>query len=274
MTERSLCALNWAGGKSIVASHGTGNWIASLLPNDKQVAYIEPFAGMLGVLLQRPKTTIEIVNDLNSRVVNWWRCLRDDTAELLRLVLMTPNSREEFEYAVGHLDDPDLSPVARAACFTTVVSRGLRSSDTINRSGWRRHLQVKGTGSRKVTTLVDRLSLVADRVCDVQIENTDACRLLERIVDNPDTVIYCDPPYPTADQRLYDREVDYEALTTVLLGQAGRVAISGYTDEWDHLGWIRHEHVTKSSMPGVAETPHRVEVLWTNYDPVSPQKLF
>ena len=41
-------------------------------------------------------------------------------------------------------------------------------------------------------------------------------------------------------------QVDVDCLTDLLWAQAGRVAISGVGDNWDHLGaqWQRHERVT------------------------------
>ena len=42
-----------------VVIQGTGRWITSLLPQRAGVLYCEPFAGMLGVLLQRPPSKSE-----------------------------------------------------------------------------------------------------------------------------------------------------------------------------------------------------------------------
>ena len=273
----ALHALAWVGGKSAHANQGTGPWVASLLPDDTRVTYIEPFAGMLGVLLQRPKANTELVNDTNDRLVNWWRCLRDRPDELLRLVRHTPHARDEFEHAVDHLDDPALSPVVRAAHFTTVIRQSIRSSDRVERSSWRRHLRVGacGTPVRNAATLSDQLAAVAERICDVQVENIDAVALLERVADLERVVVYCDPPYPTANQTLYEKSVDFAALADVLKAQTGRVAVSGYGKEWDHLGWRRHTHETVRHTPGVAEMSPRTEVLWTNYDPARQgQRLF
>ena len=73
-----LRALGWVGGKSPFGAHKTGQWIASLLPPvGTTYTYIEPFAGMLGVMLQRPKHRREIANDLDGDLVNWWRAVRD-----------------------------------------------------------------------------------------------------------------------------------------------------------------------------------------------------
>lgn len=51
-----------------------------------------------------------------------------------------------------------------------------------------------------------------------------------------------------------------------LRGAKARVAVSGYGDEWDRLGWFRHERrsVVRVAVHG-ASAPRRTEVLWTNY---------
>ena len=51
-------ALPWVGNKSV---RGLGEWIVSLLPPayGEPQAYVEPFAGMLGVLLARLWTNYE-----------------------------------------------------------------------------------------------------------------------------------------------------------------------------------------------------------------------
>lgn len=271
----ALNALAWVGGKSVSATQGTGRWIAGLLPDDTSATYVEPFAGMLGVLLQRPKATVELVNDTNGRIVNWWRCLRDQPDELLRLVAFTPNSRDEFEHAADHLDDLALPAVVRAAHFTTVVRQSVRSSDKASKSSWRRKLDCN-TGYQHICSLVDRLALVAERICDVQIENVDAVELLSRIAGNR-VVVYCDPPYRTVRHQLYEvTTVNVDAMTEVLKAQSGHVAISGYGAEWDHLGWSKHTYRTVCSIPSdpSAKPAERTEVLWTNYEPTGQSALF
>ena len=46
----------------------------------------------------------------------------------------------------------------------------------------------------------------------------------------------------------------------------GKVAISGYGDEWNKLGWYRYEKADSFSDIKTAVHSKRVEVLWTNYD--------
>ena len=73
MADR-LMAMQWWGGKAATRPGGSNRWIRSRLP--VRSAYVEPFAGMLGVLLARPRVSVEVVNDLDGRVVNWWTQVR------------------------------------------------------------------------------------------------------------------------------------------------------------------------------------------------------
>jgi DNA adenine methylase len=60
--------------------------------------YIEPFGGAANVLLRKRKSEVEVYNDLDSRIVNFFRVLRDEAkfAEFQRMCSLTPYAREEF----------------------------------------------------------------------------------------------------------------------------------------------------------------------------------
>ena len=106
----------------------------------------------------------------------------------------------------------------------------------------------------------------------VQIECANAVSLLDRIADMPYAVIYCDPPYQTANTSPYRYgDIDKDELTAALLAQKGFVAISGYGDEWAHLGWrCETKSALRRQINGRGEK--RIEKLWLNHDP--PQRLF
>ena len=72
-----LYGLRYYGGKSekFRNGNGAGPWIAKMLPYRRM--YVEPFAGMLGVLLQREKSRIELVNDRDGMISAFWECIRD-----------------------------------------------------------------------------------------------------------------------------------------------------------------------------------------------------
>ncbi len=50
--------------------------IISQMPKYK--AYLEPFMGSLAVFLNKPRVTLETINDIDARLVNLFRVMRDD----------------------------------------------------------------------------------------------------------------------------------------------------------------------------------------------------
>ena len=85
-----LVGPRYTGGK---ARYKLNRWIQSRLPMRTSGLYCEPFAGMLGILLNRPKSKIEIVNDLNGDIVSFWRAVRDYPEELERMCVGSVHSR-------------------------------------------------------------------------------------------------------------------------------------------------------------------------------------
>lgn len=252
-----------------------GKWIISLLPWERESVYCEPFAGMLGVLLGRQPVASEIINDLDSNLTNWWRCVRDEQDELARLIALTPWSREVLQEMGEIVNNPpaDISPVRRALALHVVLEQGLFKRMVGNVS-WR--LKVDPSGCLSVRNWTgDEIAPLAARLKYVQIENRDALKVIERVGEHPKSVIYCDPPYPTAHTLQYKhREIDVKRMAAVLKECKGRVAISGYRDEWDCLGWERYE---KSSYAQIitghkVSKSERVEVLWLNYTPPVEQR--
>ena len=272
MTEQRLSALRYYGGKSVNSPRGVGAWVNSLLPDNPDQLYCEPFAGMLGVLLQRPMMRCEIVNDQNHDVVNWWRCVRDEYEAFARLLEATPYSRAELEAAgIWLREHPGLPAVneppdlRRALAWHTKVAQSMTAADGRKpRPGtWFAYYRCRAPFWNH-----ERLAPLAKRLRHVQLENRDACDILERMSPFDDAVLYCDPPYRTTDTRHYQEStVDWHRLTDLLQAQTGRVAVSGYTNEWDHLGWQRFDYETFSTLSPV--NSKRLEHLWTNYEPVS-----
>ena len=130
-----LSAIPYYGGKSANA-RGTCQWINTLLPNERDYLYHEPFFGMGGVLLSRQPAKFEIVNDLNDRLINWWRIVRDNPLELGYLIERTPRSRKEYEWSLENLDNLNLSPLRRALAFFVVLSQGLLHADGNSTGKW------------------------------------------------------------------------------------------------------------------------------------------
>ncbi len=227
-------------------------------------------------MLNREPAPVETYNDLDGEVVNFFRVLRDQKEELVYAIGMTPFSREEFVEAIRtNGDGAGLSSVEQARRFfirARQVRTGLAQTASVGR--WANCLQTSRAGMAGAVSRwlgsVEGLEWIASRLLRVQIEHDLAINVIRRY-DSPETLFYCDPPYPhdsRGDSKAYQYEMTdlehiqlHEALSSV----QGKVAISGYHGAlMDSLykEWNVYEEGSKKIHSVKTE---RVEVLWTNY---------
>ena len=268
--------MNWTGGKGI-HSVPQGPWVNSLLPAETNTCYCEPYAGMAGILLQRQPAKVEILNDLDALLINWWQQVRDNYHELIRDLETTPHSRQLYQEAQTLLADggTEIEPLERARLWTILVHQSI--GKTANKSGWSISYNDSRRRRREIGYWEQKITALAIRMSGVQLECRPAVEILDRLANESHAIIYCDPPYPTAASEFYgNAALDVDELAEVLSRQKGRVAVSGFGEEWDMLGWERHECRgtscgTPSNDPKLATV--RVEVLWTNYPATAQGRL-
>ncbi|NOX62368.1 MAG: DNA adenine methylase [Chloroflexi bacterium] len=266
--NRNLIAFGWYGGK-----YSHLGWLLPLLPRTKH--YCEPFGGSAAVLLNREPSPIETYNDIDGEVVNFFRVLREQKEDLIEAIGLTPFSREEFEIALSEPTE-GLSDLERARRFY-VRARQVRTglAQTASNGRWAHCRLTSRAGMAGAVSrwlgAVEALPEIAQRLLRVQIEHDTAINVIRRY-DSPETLFYCDPPYPHAsrgDSKAYRYEMtddEHRELAKVLHDVQGKVAISGYhCDLMDELygDWHVFEAPPKKIHSVKAE---RIEVLWTNYD--------
>lgn len=265
-------ALRYFGGKITLL-----DFLLPLLPYTR--GYCEPFGGGASVLINREPSKVEIYNDINSDVVNFFRVLRDNPEELIRKIKYTPYSREEIIIAQQHTEDP----VERARrffvlCEQSVVCCGIRKKKDIQSGIWKRKIGSVDNHPHSFD-LAESLEKIAHRLLQVQIENKDALELIKE-VNYHDFLIYCDPPYPSCARPksvgTYFNEVDDEfhvQLAEILRDFKGLCAISSYDNPlYDELynGWYKTKAPPKIGAyynNGTIVKKLQQEVLWTNYNP-------
>lgn len=265
-----LIAFGWYGGKF---SHL--DWLLPLLP--KTTHFCEPFGGSAAVLLNRDPSPVETYNDVDGDVVNFFRVLRNQKDTLTEAIGLTPFSREEFELAISQSSE-GLSDLERARRFyirARQVRTGLAQKASSGR--WANCLLTSRAGMAGAVSRwlgsVEDLPEIAQRLLRVQIEHAPAIEVIRRY-DSPETLFYCDPPYPhgsRGDNQAYAYEMiddEHRALAEVLHSVKGKVALSSYhCDLMDELygNWQYIEALPKNCHS--AKTP-RTEVLWVNYEVV------
>lgn len=250
--------LKYPGGKWRIA-----DWIISNFPEHR--VYVEPFFGSGGVFFNKTPAYIETINDLNGDIVNLFRVCREYPDKLIRLIEMTPFSRDEFKACYSRSDNP--IEQARRTLVRYHQSFGTSNS---TKNSWR---NVQTYGGPRCATMWNCLpKIIADSCCrlkDAQIENVDAVELIQRYNDE-NTLIYCDPPYLQSlrKKNMYAFEMDDNAhieLLYALKSSKSKVVLSGYDNElYNNLlkDWHTAEKITT-----VQSGKHRTEKLWMNFNP-------
>lgn len=261
----------WYGGK-----HNLARWIIEHFPNHR--VYVEPFGGMANVLLKKHASEVEVFNDLDSRVVNFFRVIRDPKKldELKRVCELTPYSRTEFS---DLCERPEPEGEIERAWWFFVRCRQARggigmSSITIN--AWATSSRTRRGMPEPVSkylAAIDGLQDVAERFRHVVVEAKSGTALIKKY-DGPDVLFYCDPPYPAETRHgnkanTYAMEMstaDHEELLMTLKECKGKVLLSSYeSDLYSNqlTNWCRttrDTHVQFSNSGG-----KRREVLWANW---------
>jgi DNA adenine methylase len=241
-------------------------WIISHFPEHR--TYVEPFGGAASVLLQKPRTYSEVYNDLDGEIVNLFRVVRDDGAELIEKLKMTPFAREEYRLSFMPCEDP--MEQARRTVIRSFMGFGSNSLCRNIKSGFRANSSRSGTTpAHDWAHYPEVLREIIERLRGVVIERKEAEAIILQH-DAPETLHYCDPPYVHASRsglmhgwHGYTHEMtdaQHEQLAAVLHGLRGMVIVSGYRCAlYDRLysTWRMHERIAHAD-----GARRRVEVLW------------
>ena len=245
-------------------------WVVSHFPEHK--VYLEPFCGSCIVLFEKPKSFVEIVNDLDGRIINMFNIIRSNPKELAAQLWATPYSSANWrdqKISEDGLEDARLL-IAEGCQFYC----GNRTSSTwaIDKCG--------KSHKPKSEVWADwflRILPAANRLRTVQIVQEDATKAIERVYNDPGALIYVDPPY-LGHEKEYAYTVDYGRMAEMLNSAKCRVIISEYPEADKFFGkWRKVE----KTMAGRARTGRhntkakkKTEVLFMNYNEADRDDIF
>ena len=249
--------------------------ILPLIPEHS--SYVEPFCGGAAVFFAKEPSSVEILNDTNSELINFYRCVQNDFSSLEKEIRISLHSRRLHKDAKVIYENPHMfSEIKRAWAVWVLASQSFCSM----LDGTWGYDKTKGLTSRKVANKRESFSEeYAIRLQNVQIECTDACRIINSR-DTQNTFFYLDPPYYNSDCGHYDgySKDDFQSLLDKLSHIEGKFLLSSYpsdllTDYTQKYGWEQKTIIQKISVNKGGSGKKKTEVLTWNYNVQSDDKL-
>ncbi len=257
--------LSYYGGKQKLSK-----LIVSLIP--EHVLYAEPFCGGAAVFFSKPKSEIEVLNDTNRELINFYKIVEQEFVSLDKEIQITLHSRDLHRKASVIYNNPDMFSDIKRAWAIWVLATQSFSSMLDGSWGYDR---AKNTTTKKISNKRQNLTIdYAIRLQNTQMECTDALRII-RSRDSDKSFFYCDPPYYNSDCGHYDGYSleDYENLLKTLSAIEGKFLLSSYPspilEEYrKRHGWYQHSvRQTVSVAKNNSKKPpkQKTEVLTANY---------
>jgi len=262
MEAKIKTPISYYGGKQQMLRH-----ILPLIPHHK--VYCEPFCGGAAVYWSKPQSPVEVINDINDELINFYLVLQTQFKELLKMVKCTLHSRKIHREAWDIYQFPaSHDPVRRAWAIWVLSSQSFGSQ--LSRS-WGFD-KTKSSIARKVTNKKRQFTDdLKERIELTQIENRDALDII-RLYDTAETFHYLDPPYPDTNQGHYKGYTlnDLEDLLRRLTRIQGKFLLSNYPQEiiekYAHdNGWQQIEYKMPLCISKKSVKPMKLEVLTANY---------
>lgn len=240
----------------------------------EHVLYCEPFCGGAAEFFAKPKSAVEVLNDTNKELINFYRTVQNDFVSLEKFIKITLHSRDLHRKASVTYNNPDMfTEIQRAWAVWTLATQSFSS---ILDGSWG-YDKKKRTTSLKIKNRREAFTEeLAIRLQDVQIECTDALRIIKSR-DAKDSFMRIDPPYVNSDCAHYDGYSwdDFDGLLKVLEKLEGKFMLSSYhspmlaeyvkRNGWQQKEWKLNVSVNKGSGSGKT----KVEVITANYDLMS-----
>jgi DNA adenine methylase len=231
----------------------------------------------------KPQAPIEIVNDINSDIVNFFEQLRANPQKLAALTELTPYSEAELRNArIKNEDDSALERARKFIVRANFAHNGIMGDEkggfSFSQTYSRQNSDARVS---RWNNTPERLMKVAERLKTVLVRHTDAINLISEFRYRPATLLYLDPPYFADRSKGYDHDQTDEEFHVKLLesvqNHSSMILISAYESNLysDMLesgnNWKRFEidtNIVKKSGERVA----RKELVYANKNALNALK--
>ncbi|MCF8465639.1 MAG: DNA adenine methylase [Flavobacteriales bacterium] len=229
---------SYYGGKQNMLRH-----ILPLIP--EHTLYNEPFCGGAALFWQKEPSAVEVLNDTNKELVNFYETVQREFPALEMEIRISLHSRTLHKDASVIYNSPHLFTRIQRAWAIWVLANQSFSSMLDGSWGYDKK---KNTTSKKITNKREAFTEeFAIRLQNVQLECTDAIRII-RSRDTPETFHYIDPPYFNSDCGHYDGYTieDFEMLLKQLEKLEGKFILSSYPSDLLNVFKTRNKWVQKT----------------------------
>jgi DNA adenine methylase len=231
---------------------------------------VSHFLEVLPYFFGKPVSAVEVINDTNKELMNFYRVCKEHFIDLQALVRITLHSRKAHQDANVIYANPHLFSDVRRAWAVWVLSSQSFSSMLDGSWGYDKSDR---TTTKKISNKREQFTeALAIRLQDAQLECADAIYVIQSR-DQVDTFFYCDPPYFNSDCGHYDgyTQDDFEGLLKTLSSIKGKFLLSSYPSPLLMKYAKKHKWHQWSLETGVSVAAkgkylkRKVEVLTANY---------
>lgn len=259
MEQKLRTPISYYGGKQQMLKY--------IMPNIPQHnIYTESFVGGGALYWSKEPAKLEVINDINREVVNFYNIFKNHSKRLNYYINATMHSRSQYKDALVIYQNSHLfTNVERAWAFWILTNQGF--STMIGSWGFDRTGKCISKNNNKKMMLCDEM---ASRLENTTIECNDANRVL-KLFDTEETFHYIDPPYINADQGHYSgyTEECFKKLLDTISALKGKFLLSSYpstilTQYISKCGWYSYE-ISMQLCASNKKGAKKIEVLTSNY---------
>lgn len=264
---------------------GSKNKIANQLCNNlpPHNCWVEVFCGSSALTLAKPPAPIEVINDIDEEIVNFFEQLRKNSDKLLLSISLTPYAEQELVNA--RIKEDGLDNLERARRFLVQAMMAINGVFGKERGGFSySDSYSRNENEARVNrwnNLPNRLEHVVERLKKVRIENKDALKIIKRYLKRPATLLYLDPPY-LGDRTIgYTKDANDEKFHTDLLKLISKAKCMVFISGYENVLYNKFLSVEKGWETRVIDTITkgtngdsfvRNEVVWMNKQYIKAQK--
>ena len=263
MSTQSGSPISYYGGKKNMLGA-----ILSLIP--AHTIYTESFFGGGTVFFAKEPVLHEVINDNNNLVINFYKVMRCDYANLKQKIEETLFARSTYSTAVVVCRMPHLfNDLTQAWGFYVACNMGF--AHLIGSWGFDKYGQRQKALMNKKIKFTETF---VKRIEKATIECSDANHVI-KLYDTAETFHYVDPPYINTAQGHYSgyTENDYRRLLETLSAIQGKFLLSSYPSDilsefTQKFGWHTKTFTKSLNVPKIKKggtRPIKTEVLTANY---------